>query len=91
MKIVCVIPARLKSTRLPRKPLLNICGKSMLQRTFERANRVFSEDEIYIATDSEIIKTHAQDFAQNIVLTSDKCLTGTDRLSEFAKIIIQRK
>lgn len=87
MSIVCVIPARLKSTRLPRKPLLNICGKTMLQRTYERARQVFEDNEVYIATDSKIIEDHAKSFSQNIILTSEDCLTGTDRLAEFSKII----
>lgn len=87
MSVVCVIPARLKSTRLPQKPLLNICGKTMLQRTYERARHVFSKDDIFIATDSEKIKKIANKFTNNVVLTSEDCLTGTDRLAEFSKII----
>lgn len=87
MSVVCVIPARLKSTRLPQKPLLNICGKTMLQRTYERARHVFSEDDIFIATDSEKIKKIAKKFTNNVVLTSEDCLTGTDRLAEFSKIV----
>ena len=87
MKIVCVIPARLKSTRLPHKPLLDICGKSMLERTYERACQVFDASEVYIATDSDIIEKSANNYTKNVVITSDKCLTGTDRVAEFAKIV----
>ena len=87
MSLVCVIPARLRSRRLPQKPLLNICGKSMLQRTYERARHVFAEEDLYIATDSEKIEHVAKKFSKNVVLTSEDCLTGTDRLAEFAKII----
>ena len=42
MDLVCVIPARLKSSRLPHKPLLDICGKTMLERTFNRARAVLT-------------------------------------------------
>ena len=87
MSVVCVIPARLKSTRLPQKPLLNIFGKTMLQRTYERARHVFSEDDIFIATDSKKIQQEAKKFTKNVVITSEDCLTGTDRLAEFSKII----
>jgi 3-deoxy-manno-octulosonate cytidylyltransferase (CMP-KDO synthetase) len=87
MKIVCVIPARLQSTRLPQKPLLDICGKTMLQRTYERACAVFPVQDVYIATESEKIKDIASCFTKNVVLTSEHCLTGTDRLANFAEII----
>lgn len=87
MKLVCVIPARLKSTRLPHKPLLDICGKSMLERTYERACQVFDASEVYIATDSNIIERSANNYTKNVVITSEKCLTGTDRVAEFAQIV----
>ena len=67
MSVICVIPARLKSTRLPQKPLLNICGKTMLQRTYERARHVFAEKDIFIATESETIKQAAKNFSNNII------------------------
>lgn len=87
MKLVCVIPARLKSTRLPHKPLLDICGKSMLERTYDRACQVFDASEVYIATDSNIIERSANNYTKNVVITSEKCLTGTDRVAEFAQIV----
>jgi 3-deoxy-manno-octulosonate cytidylyltransferase (CMP-KDO synthetase) len=59
----------------------------MLQRTYERARHVFEENDIFIATDSKKIKQVANQFTKNVVLTSEGCLTGTDRLAEFAKII----
>jgi 3-deoxy-manno-octulosonate cytidylyltransferase (CMP-KDO synthetase) len=87
MKTICVIPARLKSTRLPHKPLLDICGKSMVQRTFERACAAFPAEDVYIATESEKIVEIAESFTQNVILTSEHCATGTDRLAHFADII----
>ena len=87
MDLVCVIPARLKSSRLPHKPLLDICGKTMLERTFNRARAVFDSSEIFIATDSELIKNSAESYTDNIIITSSECETGTDRIAEFSKII----
>ena len=87
MDLVCVIPARLKSSRLPHKPLLDICGKTMLERTFNRARAVFDSSEVFIATDSELIKNSAESYTDNIIITSSECKTGTDRIAEFSKII----
>ena len=57
MDYVIVIPARLASHRLPNKPLADICGKSMLEHTYERALEAAPADKVFIATDSdEIIK-----------------------------------
>ena len=57
MVVKVVIPARLSSTRLPNKPLINICGKTMLQRTFERGCLAVGRDNVHIATDdNEIVK-----------------------------------
>ena len=85
MEKVIVIPARLNSTRLPEKPLIEIEGKSIVQRTYEQCLKVFDKSVVYIATDSEKIINHCKKLDMNVVLTSDKCLTGTDRVAEFAK------
>lgn len=87
MKIVLVIPARFESTRLPGKPLINILGKSMISRVYEQCIKAMPKDLIYIATDNEKIVNHCKDNNYNVVLTSSSCLTGTDRVAEFAKII----
>jgi len=82
---VIVIPARLNSTRLPEKPLIEIEGKSIVQRTYEQCLKVFHKSVVYIATDSEKIINHCKKLDMNVVLTSEECLTGTDRVAEFAK------
>lgn len=57
MKQVIVIPARMKGTRLPGKPLIDLCGKPMVQRVWERCVGVLSENEVYVATeDAEIVE-----------------------------------
>ena len=85
MKYCVVIPARKNSTRLPNKPLLDICGKSMLHRTFDQVAKSIPKDVIYVATDCKEIFTHCEKFTQNIFLTYKNCETGTDRVAEFAK------
>ena len=84
MKSVVVIPARYASSRLPGKPLIEIKGKSVLFRTFEQCAKVFPKDDIYVATDDEKIAEHCDQFGMKYVMTSTKCLTGTDRLAEAA-------
>ena len=59
----------------------------MLERTFNRARAVFDSSEIFIATDSELIKNSAESYTDNIIITSSECETGTDRIAEFSKII----
>jgi len=80
-----VIPARLSSTRLPNKPLLDICGKNMLHRTYDRCASVFSKKIIYVATENELIIDYCKLNSINVQLTSQNCLTGTDRVAEFSK------
>jgi len=81
-KYVLIIPARYASSRLPGKPLLNISGKSLIQRTIEQCKKVVPEELIYVATESDIIKDHCENLGINVLMTSDKCLTGTDRIAE---------
>lgn len=87
MNIILVIPARMKSTRLPGKPLVDILGKSMIQRTYEQCLKAFPAEKIYVATDSEIIKKHCEERNIQVIMTSENCLTGTDRVAEVSNII----
>ena len=82
---VLIIPARLESTRLPRKLLIKIEGKTIIERTFNCAlNALRVKDKIFIATDSVEIEKHCVSFGANVILTSKNCLTGTDRVAEVA-------
>jgi 3-deoxy-manno-octulosonate cytidylyltransferase (CMP-KDO synthetase) len=87
MKIVIVIPARFKSTRYPGKPLIDILGKSMIQRVYEKCVLAFPKEFIFVATEDERIINHCDEYGMQCILTSDNCLTGTDRIAEVAKII----
>lgn len=85
MKIIAIIPARYASSRFPGKPLMDICGKPMIQWVYEHANGVDRVDEVYIATDDERIKSVCELFGANVVMTSSALATGTDRVYEVAK------
>ena len=84
-KLSCVIPARLASTRLPRKVLLPLAGKPLIQWVWEAASAVPLFDEVLIAADSEEVASVARRFGANVHLTSLDCSSGTDRLVELYK------
>ncbi|MBV7268558.1 3-deoxy-manno-octulosonate cytidylyltransferase [Winogradskyella luteola] len=84
MKIVTVIPARYDSKRFPGKPLVDIAGKSMIKRVYEKCREVIDNTDLYVATDSQLIYQHCIDNNMNVVMTSSNCLTGTDRIAEFS-------
>jgi len=82
MKILGIIPARFASTRFPGKPLIDILGKSMLQRVYEQAKKCNKLNDIIIATDDERISSHAKSFGANVVITKEDHPSGTDRSYE---------
>jgi 3-deoxy-manno-octulosonate cytidylyltransferase (CMP-KDO synthetase) len=82
MKKIVVIPARLNSTRLPNKVLLDLNGKSVVQRVYQQCKKAQSIDEVYIATDSQKVKEVCSSFTNNIILTDEKHQSGTDRIAE---------
>lgn len=84
MKVLCIIPARYASTRLPGKPLSLIAGKPMIQRVYERACQAQLPDEVVVATDSELVKQAVDGFGGKAVMTSPDHPSGTDRLAEVA-------
>jgi len=84
MKIVGVIPARYASSRFPGKPLADIHGKPMIWWVYQQAMKVPELNEVYVATDDERIYTVVEEFGGKVIMTSDKHLTGTDRVAEVA-------
>jgi len=82
MKTVVVIPARLESTRLPNKVILDIGGKPLIQRVFEQVKKSKKVSDIFIATDSEKIIKIVESFGGKAILTSSKHQSGTDRIAE---------
>ena len=82
MKAIGIIPARFASTRFPGKALAPILGKSLIQRTFEKASACKALSKVVVATDDELILKHVQDFGGEAVMTSVNCLNGTERIFE---------
>ena len=82
MKIIGIIPARYASTRFPGKPLVEIHGKTMIQRVYEQAKKTVSLSEVYVATDDSRIFDHVKAFGGNVVMTSAHHRTGTERFHE---------
>lgn len=85
MKLLCVIPARYASTRLPGKPLAMIAGKPMIQHVYERASQAKRPQTVLVATDHELVYKAVQAFGGTGMLTSSEHPTGTDRLAEVAR------
>lgn len=81
MEYTIVIPARYASTRLPGKPLLDIAGKTMLQRVYERC-RQSDAQRIIVATDDARIQAAAESFGAEVCMTREDHASGTDRLQE---------
>ncbi len=84
-KIVCVIPARLNSSRFPRKVLALLRGKPLLQWVWESACQVSFFDEVVFAIDSTETAQMIESFGGVYHMTQVDCLTGTDRLVELQK------
>ena len=84
MKVLCVIPARYASTRLPGKPLSMINGKPMIQRVYERAVQARLPQEVVVATDHEAVYKAVEGFGGRAMMTSPDHPSGTDRLAEVA-------
>ena len=87
MKTVLVIPARYKSTRFPGKPLIDLAGKTMIERVYGQCIKAYPAKQIFVATEDERILLHCRSLNIQCILTSDNCLTGTDRVAEVAQQI----
>lgn len=83
MKLAAIIPARYASTRLPGKPLVDILGKSMIQRVYEQVQKTPGIDKVMVATDDARIYRHVlDDFKGEALMTSSAHTSGTDRCAE---------
>ncbi len=85
MTVVAIIPARFGSTRLPGKPLALIGGKPMIQHVYQSAARAKILDRIIVATDDRRIEAAVKSFGGEVMMTSPKHASGTDRLAEVAR------
>ena len=84
MKVLCVIPARYASTRLPGKPLKDIAGKPMVCRVYDRASQAKLVSRTLVATDDERILQAVREHGGEAMMTRADHPTGTDRLAEVA-------
>lgn len=82
MRILGIIPSRYASTRFPGKPLVDIQGKTMIQRVYEQAKKSNLLDDVAVATDDQRIFDHVNSFRGKAVMTSSSHQSGTDRCAE---------
>jgi len=87
MKFCIIIPARYGSSRYTGKPLAKILGREMILRVADICKKVVKNDDLFIATDDKRISQKVNENGYNFVMTSKKCLTGTDRVAEASKKI----
>ncbi len=80
-----IIPARFASTRFPGKPLVDIGGKTMVQRVYEQASKS-ALGQVVVATDDQRIFDHVASFGGQVVMTSDQHPSGTDRCAEVVSL-----
>tara|TARA_B100000686_G_C16787846_1_gene976455 strand:- start:2089 stop:2847 length:759 start_codon:yes stop_codon:yes gene_type:complete len=88
--ILCCIPARYNSSRLPGKPLLKINNKTIINLVYEKALQIKASD-IIILTDDQRILDEVQCFGGKCAIITDKCLNGTDRIIKYLKKINHNK
>ncbi len=87
MNIIGIIPARYASTRFPGKPLVDIHGKTMIQRVYEQAIKCELLNEVIIATDDERIAQHVKQFGGKVEMTASTHESGTDRCHEVIQLL----
>ena len=81
MTTAAIIPARYASTRFPGKPLAMIAGKTMIQRVYEQST-LAGLDYTAVATDDSRIFDHVKSFGGEVIMTSENCINGTERIAE---------
>ena len=86
MKVVTMIPVRMASTRLPNKPLLEVNGKTVIQRVYENVKASVPGD-IIIAAGDQVLVDEAKKFGATAILTDPKLPSGTDRIAAALKQI----
>ncbi len=83
-QVIGVIPARYASQRLPAKPLLDLLGKSMVQRVYEQAKKASRLQRVIVATDDDRIAHVVRDFGGEVMLTPMEIKSGSDRVAAVA-------
>lgn len=88
-KIIALIPARMASSRFPGKPLVKICGKTMIEHVWRRVTMNPRVNSVYIATCDEAIRQAAEGFGAEVIMTASTHQRGTDRIAEACEILIR--
>ena len=87
MDVICVLPARLSSTRIPRKLLTPIAGRPLLEWSWRAARRIDLFDRIIIATDATELASVAVNFEAEVMMTGEHHVSGTDRVNAVAEAL----
>jgi 3-deoxy-manno-octulosonate cytidylyltransferase (CMP-KDO synthetase) len=90
MRVLAVIPARMASSRFPGKPLVKICGKTMIEHVWQRVKMNPQVDDVYIATCDEEIRRTAESFGAGVIMTASTHQRGTDRIAEACEILVRQ-
>lgn len=86
-KVITMVPVRMAAARLPNKPLLDVNGKTLIQRIYENIKNSKLESDICIAAGDEAIVKECKKFGANVILTDPNLPSGTDRISQALKIL----
>jgi 3-deoxy-manno-octulosonate cytidylyltransferase (CMP-KDO synthetase) len=86
-RVIAVIPARYASQRLPAKPLIDLLGKSMIQRVYEQASKASLLSQVVVATDDDRIAAAVRAFGGEVIMTSETIRSGSDRVAAIAGIL----
>ena len=81
MSVIVAIPARLASTRLPRKVVLDLGGKPVVRHVWEKARQMKTADRVVILADSEEVAALCRGFGAEVLMTDPACASGTERLA----------
>lgn len=87
MKAICVIPARYASSRMPGKPIMEICGHPMIWWVYQNVIKVKEFADVYVATDDVRIKDVCEGFGAKVIMTTDNCSCLIDRLYEVSRVV----
>lgn len=87
MKIIAMIPARLQASRFPKKLLQDLCGKTVITRTYEATLQTALFDEVYVVTDSKEIQTEIESNGGKVIMSVQEHECGSDRIAEAAAMV----
>ena len=88
MRFIIAIPARLESKRLPNKVILDIEGKSMIQRVIDRCKKCQKISSVILCTDNEILRKIGDNSKIKVIMTSKKCQSGSERIASVVDILV---